>query len=307
MSAKSIRLGTRASPLARWQADWVAAALRQLGHEVTLVPITTSGDQQTGAPIHTLGGVGLFTKEIQKALLDHAIDLAVHSLKDLPTDPIPELTLAAVPRRESPADALVSREGVSLPDLPPGSRVGTSSLRRRAQLLNVRPDLTLVDVRGNVDTRLRKLDSGEYDALVLAEAGLTRLGLQGRITQVLPAETMLPAPGQGALALETRTDDAATRGAVAPLTDPPSLASVLAERELLRALAAGCLAPLGAWGRGALSGGLMLSAVVLSEDGRKRISAGAQGAAADPFALGQVVARELLEQGAAALISAARQ
>jgi len=306
-SPATIRLGTRASALARWQADWVAAALTRLGHIVTLVPITTSGDRQTDKPVHELGGVGLFTKEIQRALLDDTIDLAVHSLKDLPTDAVPGLTLAAVPKRASPADVLVSGDGKLLADLPPGATIGTSSLRRRAQLLHARPDLAPVDVRGNVDTRLRKLEAGQYEALVLAEAGLTRLGLHARITQVLSPAIMLPAPGQGALALESRTDDKATQDAVAPLIDPASLAAVLAERELLRALAGGCLAPVGAWGRVDLDGNLALSAAVLSCDGKKRLAADGEGAAADPLALGRRVAQDLLRQGAADLIEAARR
>ncbi|MCE9555623.1 MAG: hydroxymethylbilane synthase [Planctomycetes bacterium] len=302
----TIRLGTRASALARWQANWVADALRRLGHEVTLVPITTTGDQQTDAPIRAMSGVGIFTKEIQRALIEGSIDLAVHSLKDLPTDPEPHLALAAVPSRESVSDVLVSREDVLLEALPLGARIGTGSLRRRAQLLHLRPDLTMVEVRGNVETRLRKLDEGQFDALVLAEAGLIRLGLSDRITQVIPATIMLPAPGQGALGLETRSDDAATRGAVEALSDRSALAGVLAEREVLRVLGGGCLAPIGAWGRILSSGKLALDAVVLSPDGQGRLAATAEGEPADPLGLGRRVAQELLAQGGAELLAAAR-
>lgn len=301
-----IRLGTRASALARWQANWVGVALRNLGHEVVLVPITTTGDQQTDAPIRAMSGVGVFTKEIQRALLDGAVDLAVHSLKDLPTDQQPRLALAAVPSRESVSDVLVSRDGAWIEKLPRGARIGTGSLRRRAQLLHFRPDLTMVDVRGNVETRLRKLDGGQFDALVLAEAGLRRLDLSDHITQIIPATLMLPAPGQGALGLETRSDDAVTRSAVAALSDPSALAGVTAEREVLRVLGGGCLAPIGAWGRILVSGNLALDAVVLSPDGRRRLAGGAEGEAVDALGLGHRVAQELLAQGGAELLAAAR-
>lgn len=303
----NIRLGTRASALARWQANWVADALRNLGHEVTLVQITTAGDQQTDAPIRTMSGVGVFTKEIQRALLDGAIDLAVHSLKDLPTDPEPRLALAAVPSRESVSDVLISRNGELLEKLPRGARIGTGSLRRRAQLLHIRPDLAMVDVRGNVETRLRKLDEGLFDALVLAEAGLNRLGLSDRITQVIPAAIMLPAPGQGALGLEARSDDVATRGAVVALSDPSALAGVLAEREVLRLLGGGCLAPIGAWGRILATGKLALDAVVLRPDGQGRLAATGEGEATDALDLGRRVAQDLLAQGGAELLAVARR
>lgn len=303
----NIRLGTRASALARWQANWVADALRCMGHEVTLVPITTSGDRQTDAPIRAMAGVGVFTKEIQRALIDGAIDLAVHSLKDLPTDPEPRLALAAVPRRESVSDVLVGLHGAQLEDLPQGARIGTGSLRRRAQLLHIRPDLTMLDVRGNVETRLRKLDEGEFDALVLAEAGLIRLGLSDRITQIIPATIMLPAPGQGALGLETRSDDVATRDAVAALSDPLALAGVTAERELLRVLGGGCLAPIGAWGRIVASGALALDAVVLGPDGQRRLAASSAGEPSDALGMGLRVAQELVAQGGAELLAVTRR
>ena len=302
----TIRLGTRASALARWQANWVAAELQQRGHAVTLVPITTTGDQQTNAPIREMAGVGVFTKEIQRALSDGLIDLAVHSLKDLPTEPVPGLTLAAVPSRESVFDVLVNRDGAAIDDLPLGARIGMGSLRRRSQLLHRRADLVMVDVRGNVDTRLRKLDEGQFDALVLAEAGLKRLGLAERITQVLPASMMLPAPGQGALGLETRSNDRQTRTVVESLSDPSAQAGVLAERSVLLALGGGCLAPIGAWGRVVASGRLALDAVVLGPDGVRRLAAVAEGEAVDAESLGRQVAGDLLRQGAAELIAASR-
>lgn len=305
-----LRLGTRASPLARWQAEWVSARLEALfgedGEEVEveLVHITTSGDQQQD-PILTSTAPGLFTKEIQRALLDDRIDLAVHSLKDLPTDVVPGLSLAAVPERAPVADVLVCREHASLDELPEGAAVGTGSLRRRAQLAHVRPDLAMKDIRGNVDTRLRKLAEGGYDAIVLAEAGLRRLGLAEHITEVLPASIMLPAIGQGALGLETRSDDATARDALEKLDHPATHAAVLAERAMLAALEGGCLAPIASWGR--LEGGtLKLSGRVLSADGVTRLEAADSADPADPEPLGRRVAEDLLTQGAAELIQALR-
>src|SRR5688572_31893752 len=275
MPSPRLRLGTRASPLARWQADWVAGELRQRGVEVELVLISTQGDVKTG-PLGQIGGQGLFTKEIQRALLDRQIDLAVHSLKDLPTAEVAGLSLAAVPERESIADVLVCNSAKSLPELPEKARVGTGSLRRRAQLLHQRPDLQMLEIRGNVETRLRKLDQGEYDALVLAQAGLHRLGLDARSASVIPLSVMLPAVGQGALGIETRADDTSTRRVLAPLNHEPTYQAVTAERTLLATLRGGCLAPVGGWGRVANSL-LHLDGVVLSGDGRQRIVASSSG------------------------------
>ncbi len=301
----ALRLGTRGSPLARWQAEWVAARLREHGVTVELVHITTQGDQQSRGPIATFGGQGVFTKEIQLALLDRTIDLAVHSLKDLPTEPVERLCLAAVPPRGPTQDVLISRGGATFADLPQGAVVGTGSVRRRAQLWHRRPDLKMQDIRGNVDTRLRKLDEGHYDAIVLAQAGLSRLGLHQRITEVLPHSLLLPAVGQGALGLETRTDDAATRQAVAALNDEATLAAVTAERALLAALRGGCLAPVGALAtpRGER---LQIDAVVLSPDGRQRLAVSEEGSVSRANELGQAAADKLLQQGAAALIQSAR-
>jgi hydroxymethylbilane synthase len=286
----------------------VAARLRENGATVALVPITTQGDQQTTGPIATSATQGLFTKEIQLALLDRRIDLAVHSLKDLPTEEIAGLCLAAVPPRGSTADVLVSRGDLDFERLPQGAVIGTGSIRRRAQLWHRRPDLEMKDIRGNVDTRLRKLDEGQYDALILAQAGLQRLGLGERIAQVLPCDLLLPAVGQGALGLETRSDDAATRQALSPLNDLATYAAVTAERALLAALRGGCLAPVGALA--AAHGGqleaLEISAVVLSPDGRRRLTVTQQGLLTAASHLGRAAAEDLLRQGAAELIASAR-
>ncbi len=240
-----IRLGTRQSPLARWQADFVADQLRNLGVDVVMVPIVTAGDVST-TPLGESGGVGLFTKEIQRALLDRRCDLAVHSLKDLPTEPVDGLALAAVPVREDVSDCLIARTARRLEELPGGAKIGTGSKRRAAQIRAMRPDVEVLDIRGNVDTRLRKLDEGQYDAILLAAAGLKRLGLDHRITQRFTCSEMLPAVGQAALGLETRVDDCATIEIVERISHLPTHQSVLAERAMLRALRGGCLAPVAA-------------------------------------------------------------
>jgi hydroxymethylbilane synthase len=291
------------------QAEWTAAQLRQRGHDVELVEITTRADRDVAAPLSSFGGTGLFTKEIQRALLAGGVDLVVHSMKDLPTEAVAGLTLSAVPPRESVADVLVSNRANTFDDLPRGAVVGTGSLRRQAQVRHLRPDLRIVDVRGNVDTRLRKLDAGEFDALVLAEAGLRRLGLADRIAQVLLPPMMLPAVGQGALAIECRAEDADTIAVVSQLDDMRTRACVLAERALLAHLRGGCLAPVGAWGR-VENGHLQLSAVVLSADGQKKLAAQSAEASIEALCaevLGRRVAEALLAQGASELIAAARQ
>ena len=300
-----LRLATRASALARWQAEWVAARLAEAGVEVELTTITTEGDVQQSSPIGESGTQGVFTKRIQEALLAEEVDLAVHSLKDLPTEPVDGLALSAVPERESVADVLVCREASSLDLLREGAIVGTGSLRRQAQLLHVRPDLVVRNIRGNVDTRLRKVDQREYDATVLAEAGLKRLGLTEQITEVLPTSIMLPAVGQGALGIEARSDDTQAREALAPLDHAPTHRAVTAERVMLSALRGGCLAPVGAWARtdGEV---LRLSAVVLSHDGRKKIEETATAELSAAEELGRQVADALLRAGAAELIAAAR-
>lgn len=310
----TLRLGTRASKLARWQADWVATQLRKLGAEVELVMISTTGDQNQTGPIETLSGQGVFTKEIQRALVNNQIDLAVHSLKDLSTQPIPSLTLAAVPKRASVEDALISRESFTLAKLPAGAIVGTGSFRRRTQLLHARPDLKITDIRGNVDTRLAKLDAGDYDAILLAVAGLTRLGLADRITESIPKSAMLPAVGQGAIGIETREDDNQTRSIVEQLDDSATHTSVCAERALLKDLEGGCLAPIAAWAY-LEEAELHLTARVVSIDGKECLDA-QQSVSLDRTntslmlkiaeSLGLSVAAALRSQGAERLIAAAR-
>ncbi len=304
-ASQTLRLGTRASKLARWQADWVAARLRELGQAIAIVEITTSGDVEQLAPVADIGAPGVFTKEVQRAVLAGEVDVAVHSLKDLPTDAIAGLTLAAVPPRESPSDVLVARSVQSLEELPAAARVGTGSLRRQAQLRHVRRDLRIENIRGNVETRIRKLDDGEFDAIVLAEAGLMRLGLAARISQLLSFDVMLPAVGQGALGIECRSDDATTLAVLNSINDADSHAAVLAERSLLAHLRGGCLAPIGALGR-IVGGRLQLSAVVLNPDGSQRLVASDAASPADAITLGRRVADALLAQGAAELIAAGR-
>jgi hydroxymethylbilane synthase len=306
MSKTKLRLGTRGSPLARWQADWTAGELRNLGYEVELVPITTSGDREQVTPIGGLGLQGVFTKELQRALLDDAIDFAVHSLKDLPTEPTPGLCLTAVPLRGPTGDCLVSAKYRSWAELPQGAIVGTGSKRRRSQLLHVRPDLRMEDVRGNVDTRLRKLHEGQYDAIILAEAGLVRLKLGEHIAEVLPRHVMIAAVGQGALGMECRESDRSTRDALAKLDDSATHLAVVAERSLLHALRGGCLAPIGAAGRIEDDGRLHLSAVVLRSDGSERLFAHDSADPTDALELGHRVAEELLSHGAARLIAESR-
>ncbi|HEX4414027.1 MAG TPA: hydroxymethylbilane synthase [Lacipirellulaceae bacterium] len=310
-NSRTLRLGTRGSQLARWQAEWVSAALQRLGHRVELIEIATHGDVDRARPIEEIGTRGVFTKAIQDALLAGRVDIAVHSLKDLPTEPVEGLTLAAVPKRESAADVLVFPRGMaengrgSVEQLAPGARVGTGSLRRQAQLRHVRPDLQLSEVRGNLDTRLRKVDEGQFEAIVLAEAGLRRLGLTERIRHILPFDVMLSAVGQGALGIECRADDDNTLSAVRPLNDGSTYAAVIAERALLDRLRGGCMAPIGALAV-VEQDMLKLQAVVLSADGSQRIGADALGEPAEADVLGQRVADELTKLGAAKLISSGR-
>lgn len=300
-STRSIRIGTRGSKLARWQAEWVAARLRELAHAVELVEIKTSGDREQQGSIEAIGTLGVFTKEIQRALLDGDVDLAVHSLKDLPTEPVAGLVLVATPPRESVFDALVSKDYASLDDLPEGAVVGTGSLRRQAQLRYVRPDLELRDIRGNVDTRLAKLDAGEYAAVILAEAGLRRLGLEHRIRERLSSEVMLPAVGQGALGIECRANDKNVRETLGQLNNAETFAAVTAERALLAGLQGGCLAAIGAWGR--VEGEqLLLSSVVLSPDGRQRLFHEDRGELNESEALGTRVGEVLRRLGAIELL-----
>jgi hydroxymethylbilane synthase len=300
-----LRIGTRGSPLALWQARHVAAILRPLiaPRAIELVEIETSGDVVRDLPLSQIGGDGVFTKEIQRALLERRVDVAVHSLKDLPTTPIPELVLAAVPVRGPSGDAFVSRRHRRFDDLPQGAVVGTSSLRRRAQALHRRPDLQLVNMRGNVGTRLSKLDGPDLDALILARAGLERLDFGNQITEIIDPLWMLPAVGQGALGLECRSDDVVTRNALAPLNDFPTRQAVLAERALLRGLGGGCLVPIGASAT-IRDGRLALRAVVLPPDGSKRVAAEQAGRPEEAEAIGGRLAEELLAAGARELLNA---
>ena len=288
-----------------WQARHVSGLIRAVQPEMTveIVEISTTGDRDRFSALSQMGGQGVFTREVQLAVLDGRADLAVHSLKDLPTVPTAGLTLAGVPERAPRFDALVlphSQSG-TLADLKPGAKVGTGSLRRRAQLLHARPDLQLEEVRGNVDTRLRNVDDGEYDAILLAEAGLRRLGLEGRISAVLAPPLLFPAVGQAALGLECRSDDAVTISILSQLTDRTALAEVLAERACLRELKAGCHAPVGVLTH--FEGDqLHLEGVVLSQDGRERISAQANASADQAEAIGISVAHLLVAQGAEQLM-----
>ncbi len=296
----SLRIGTRGSPLALWQAHHVADLLRTAdpGVQIELIEIETVGDQVRDVPLTQLGGDGAFTKAIQQALLDNRVDVAVHSLKDLPTFAVEGLVLAAVPKRGPSGDALVSLKYRSFADLPTGATVATSSVRRKAQLLHRRPDLKLIDIRGNVDTRLRKLAEQNLDATILAQAGLVRLGLADRITEILDPAWMFPAVGQGALGLECRAADFAVRTLLDQLNDAATRWSVLAERAMLRGLGGGCQVPIGALTR-IVDGELTLRGVVLSPDGSQRIAADIAGPMEQAESIGIALANELRRRGAA--------
>jgi hydroxymethylbilane synthase len=298
-----VRIGTRGSPLARWQSEWVAGRLRTLhpGLVVELVEIKTQGDRDRNTPLAAIGGQGLFTKEIQRALLDAAVEIAVHSLKDLPTKGPESLVLGAVPLREEMADALIAPTHRTLDALPSGATVGTGSLRRQAQVLFARPDLKVVGIRGNVETRLSQALAGTLDAVVLAEAGLRRLALERYVTERLGPPRFLPAVGQGALGIECRADDATTRALLAPLDDPDTRRAVIAERRALAELEGGCMIPMAAWGRPSADG-LALDAEVFDPQGRQRVFAALVGSPDDPDDLGYRVAESLRQQGADRLL-----
>ncbi|WP_427888384.1 hydroxymethylbilane synthase [Kribbella sp. GL6] len=294
---RPIRLGTRRSQLATAQATLVADALRNLGHEVELIPISTTGDADKVSPVEQIGGTGIYVSALRDALLAGDIDIAVHSLKDLPTAPVDGLVIGAIPVREDPRDVLVARDGLTLGELPRGAVIGTGAPRRSAQLDALGLGIECTGVRGNVDTRIGLVADGKVDAVVLARAGLARLGRLDEATETLDPIQMLPSPGQGALAVECRSDDTAVLAALAPLEDAATRASVTAERQLLATLEAGCTAPVGAlaevvegedgpelWLRGALG----------QEDGVRRLSA--NGPVDDPVALGRALANELLER-----------
>ncbi|MAI70996.1 MAG: hydroxymethylbilane synthase [Rhodopirellula sp.] len=304
-----LRIATRKSPLALWQAEYVAECLGKAGIATVLVPLVSSGDTDM-RPIDGTRQVGLFTKRIQLALLDNEADIAVHSLKDLPTEQNASLSLAAIPARETVLDSLVAKTSVKLDELPPNACVGTGSQRRAAQLRNRRPDLNVMPIRGNVQTRLGKLEEGEFDAIMLAEAGILRLEMHDLPRTQFPIDEMLPAPGQGALGIEIRKDDTACEG-VRILDHLPTRAAVTAERKLLASLHGGCLAPIAALGR--VTGETMqLKATVLSQDGTQRLDE-AHELPTDSHSLLEVAAQlaelaatSLLERGATELINAAR-
>ncbi|WP_374454633.1 hydroxymethylbilane synthase [Nocardioides sp.] len=301
-----LRLGTRASALATTQSGHVAEMIRErLGREVELVEVSTEGDR-SAAPLASLGGTGVFVSALRDALLDGRVDVAVHSLKDIPTTPAEGIALAAVPTREDPRDVVVARDGLTLGELPVGSRLGTGSPRRVSQLAALGLGLELQGIRGNVDTRIRKVREGEVDAIVLARAGLSRLGRLDEVTEVLDPIQMLPAPGQGALAIECRSDDAELVAALAQLDDTATRAAVTAERAVLAALEAGCSAPLGALAEvveGDDGEELWLRAVALSEDGALSVRMSATGPVADAAALGHRLASDMLDEGAADLMT----
>ncbi len=299
-----LTIGTRGSQLALWQANWVKDRLVTAGHEVEIRIIKTTGDKLENVPLTASGTKGLFIKEIEEALLDASVDLAVHSLKDLPTDQPAGLKIAAVPAREDARDVLISAAGKLLHELPPGARIGTGSLRRQSQLRALRRDLGLLPMRGNLDTRLRKLDRGDCDAVVLAAAGVHRLGLQGRITEYFSTRQICPAVGQGALAIECREGDGQTTSAVQALDDVTSHFAVRAERAMLRHLGGGCQVPIAAHAV-AHDGGLRLVGVVAALQGDTLIRAEAIGDVGDPEALGPRVADDLLRQGARAILDSA--
>jgi len=299
----TLRLGTRGSPLALCQSRTIAAMLTERGAEVVLDVIKTTGDAWTGS-LANVGGKGLFVKELEEALLAARIDFAVHSLKDMPAELPAGLALVATPRREDTRDVLITRDGAALDELPTATRVGTSSLRRRAQLLMQRPDLRIEPLRGNVDTRLGKLESGDIDAVILASAGLRRLGLMPPGARLLAAEEFLPAVGQGALALEARADDARVRAALTALHDPESAACVAAERAFLSAVGGDCHTPLAA--HTTIRGDtLTLHALVADVEGRETLREDDTATVAQADELGRRVAERLLARGAGAIIARA--
>ncbi len=294
-----LRIGSRGSQLALWQAHHIRALLQERGHEVELEIIKTTGDKITDVALAKVGTKGMFTKEIEEALIEGRVDLAVHSLKDLPTELSHEFEIAAITKRENPNDVFCSVKYASIDDLPQRARVGTSSLRRQAQLKALRPDLEIFPLRGNVDTRLRKLEAGEYDAIILAAAGLNRLGKTELVKQVIPAEIMCPAAGQGALGIEIRAGDSETRQHLAFLDDAAARATTTCERALLNKLGGGCQVPIGASAM-AKDGRIHLEAIVAHPDGSVVLREARDGS--DPVKLGEEVGDTLLARGGDAIL-----
>jgi hydroxymethylbilane synthase len=301
MTEPALRLGSRKSPMAIVQSELVAGLITErTGRRVEIAGVITLGDVSR-AQLTQIGGTGVFVSALREALLAGEVDLAVHSLKDLPAGAAEGIALAAVPPRDDPRDALVARDGAKLADLPAGARIGTGSPRRAAQLLGLRGDLRCVPIRGNAGTRLRQVTDGELDGVVLACAGLARIGCAGAISQVFELDEMLPAPGQGALAVECRDDDPELATLLAAVSDEASMAAAVAERALLEALAAGCSAPVGGYAAG--TGQLLMRAAVLSPDGTRALRAQGSAPAADARRLGRDLAAELLRRGASDFIS----
>ena len=294
-----LRIGSRGSQLGLWQANYIASLLRGQGHNVEIEIIHTTGDKITDVALAKVGAKGMFTKEIEEALADGQVDLAVHSLKDLPTELAGHFEIAAIPKREDPRDAFCSVKHSGIEGLPPGARVGTSSLRREAQLRALRPELVVHPLRGNVDTRLRKLESGEYDAIILASAGLQRLGQTERIRQILSVETMCPAAGQGALGIEARAGDSDVRQALLFLDDAAARTETTCERALLASLGGGCQVPIGANAKW-YDSKLHLEAIVASPDGKSLLRESLDGS--DPQQLGRQAAQKLLARGGASIL-----
>ncbi len=296
---KQIRIGTRSSALALWQAEWVKSELekRYPGMIVALTKIKTTGDKILDVPLAQVGGKGLFVKEIEEAMLSDDIDIAVHSMKDVPTLFPDGLHLGAITKREDPRDALLSNRKVSFKDLPKGAKIGTSSLRRQAQLLYARPDFAIHQLRGNVDTRLRKLQEGQFDAIILAAAGVRRLGLAEHVTEYLDPEISLPAIGQGALGIECRVDDRELNDLISFFNHQDTRTCVIGERALLRRLEGGCQVPIACYGR-MQSGTLLLIGLVGSVDGKRIIKDSIEGAPEKAEKLGKTLAEKLLSQGA---------
>ena len=294
-----IRIGTRGSQLALWQANHIKSRIEAAFSQarVELVIIKTTGDRITDRPLAAVGGKGLFVKEIEAALLDGRIDLAVHSMKDMPGQLPPGLTIGAVPERETPYDVLISRQGEMLADYPQGAVVGTSSLRRGSQIRHARPDLTIRSIRGNLDTRLNKLKAGEYDAIILAAAGLKRLGQAGEITQILDDQTMVPAVGQGALCIETRENDPDMAPVMAALDHPATRTCVAGERAFLKEIEGSCHIPVACFGKLREDGRVRLTALVASEDGTQVIRETIVADAPEVEAEGRKLAKQLLDNG----------
>jgi len=307
MMRGSVKIGTRGSQLALWQANWVKNALARLHPQlrVEVVPIKTKGDKILDVPLARVGGKGLFVKEIEEAVLAERVDIAVHSMKDMPAEIPSGLAIGAVPPRESPFDALVSRSGQRLRELPRNSRIGTSSLRRASQLLNARPDLRIVSLRGNLDTRLRKLQTEDMAAIVLAAAGLKRLGLERHVTQTLTVDVMVPAVGQGALCIERRADDARIGALLDELDHGPTRTEVQAERALLGRLEGGCQVPIAGFCRWE-NAHIVLTGLVADLDGRRTIRADISGPADAARELGVRLAERLLSEGADKLLATLR-